>query len=215
MVVRVRHVYCLVLALMAMAPRYGAAQGYPGYPDTIMAPERAAARSVIARRRRRRRRPKSPTPAFWGAKSSSPNSIAAARCMPRTARPVRCCRHRCRRQNSFPRKAAARRSLMSCRRHKDLRSFPAWLIRYRTCRTVPNPFRIAPRAAASSPAFTTCRERRAVDISAAACSSRQRKPALILSSTAEPGHKSFSPSALSAVSTVLRWPCRSSASAST
>jgi len=43
MVVRVRHVYCLVLALMAMAPRCGAAQGYPGYPDTIMAPERASA----------------------------------------------------------------------------------------------------------------------------------------------------------------------------
>ncbi len=39
-----------------------------------------------------------------------------------------------------------------------------------------------------------------------------RKLALILSSAAEPGHSSFSPSALSGVSTVLRWPCRSSAS---
>ena len=37
----------------------------------------------------------------------------------------------------------------------------------------------------------------------------QRRLALSLSSAAEPGHSSCSPSALSGVSTVLRWPCRS------
>ena len=42
-----------------------------------------------------------------------------------------------------------------------------------------------------------------------------RKLALNLSSTAEPGHSSFSPSALSGASTVARWPCRSCASGAT
>jgi len=42
-----------------------------------------------------------------------------------------------------------------------------------------------------------------------------RKLALIFSSAAEPGHSSFSPSVLSGAATVLRWLCRSSASAST
>ena len=43
----------------------------------------------------------------------------------------------------------------------------------------------------------------------------QRSAALILSSAAAPGHSSASPSALSGVSTVLRWRCRSSGSGST
>ena len=43
----------------------------------------------------------------------------------------------------------------------------------------------------------------------------QRKLALNRSSVVEPGHSSFSPSALSGVSTVARWLCRSSGSSST
>ena len=43
----------------------------------------------------------------------------------------------------------------------------------------------------------------------------QRSAALIFSSAAEPGHSSFSLSVLSGAATVLRWLCRSSASAST
>ncbi len=39
MTVRIRYVCCLALALLAATPGHGAAQGYPGYPDTIMAPE--------------------------------------------------------------------------------------------------------------------------------------------------------------------------------
>jgi len=39
MTVRIRHLGCLTLALIAVAPGHGAAQGYPGYPYTIMAPE--------------------------------------------------------------------------------------------------------------------------------------------------------------------------------
>jgi|SRR5579862_661940 len=39
MTVRIRPVCYLALALVAVAPGHGAAQGYPGYPYTIMAPE--------------------------------------------------------------------------------------------------------------------------------------------------------------------------------
>ncbi len=42
-----------------------------------------------------------------------------------------------------------------------------------------------------------------------------RSEALNLSSAAAPGHRSLSPSALSGASTVLRWPCKSSASDAT
>ncbi len=44
MTVRIRYVCCLALALLAVTPGHGAAQGYPGYPDTIMAPEPGTAR---------------------------------------------------------------------------------------------------------------------------------------------------------------------------
>ena len=39
MTIRIQHAFCLALALAAVAPGPAAAQGYPGYPDTIMAPE--------------------------------------------------------------------------------------------------------------------------------------------------------------------------------
>ena len=37
---RIQQGICLALALLAAAPGYAVAQGYPGYPDTIMVPER-------------------------------------------------------------------------------------------------------------------------------------------------------------------------------
>ena len=39
MSIRIQHAFCLALALAIAAPGHAAAQGYPGYPDTIMAPE--------------------------------------------------------------------------------------------------------------------------------------------------------------------------------
>jgi hypothetical protein len=39
MAARIRHICYLALALIVLAPALAAAQGYPGYPDTIMAPE--------------------------------------------------------------------------------------------------------------------------------------------------------------------------------
>jgi hypothetical protein len=43
MTVRIRHFYCLVPALLIVAAGHAAAQGYDGYPYTIMAQERGAA----------------------------------------------------------------------------------------------------------------------------------------------------------------------------
>lgn len=39
MAIRIQHVFDLALAFLVVAPAYAVAQGYPGYPDTIMAPE--------------------------------------------------------------------------------------------------------------------------------------------------------------------------------
>jgi hypothetical protein len=39
MAIRLQHGVCLLLALLVTAPVYAVAQGYPGYPDTIMTPE--------------------------------------------------------------------------------------------------------------------------------------------------------------------------------
>jgi hypothetical protein len=39
MTIRIQHAFCLALALAMAAPGHSVAQGYPGYPDTIMAPE--------------------------------------------------------------------------------------------------------------------------------------------------------------------------------
>jgi hypothetical protein len=39
MTIRIQHAFYLALALAAAAPSHTSAQGYPGYPDTIMAPE--------------------------------------------------------------------------------------------------------------------------------------------------------------------------------
>jgi hypothetical protein len=43
MTIRFHHALCLALALAAAAPGHAVAQGYPGYPDTIMAPESGTA----------------------------------------------------------------------------------------------------------------------------------------------------------------------------
>lgn len=43
---RIQHGIWLALALVAAAPSYAVAQGYPGYPDTIMAPERGTPRGA-------------------------------------------------------------------------------------------------------------------------------------------------------------------------
>ena len=59
------------------------------------------------------------------------------------------------------------------------------------------------------------REAGRVDARGAAGWGAYRKLALNLSSTAEPGHSSFSPSELSGATTVERLPCRSSGSLST
>src|SRR5260370_42087908 len=62
----------------------------------------------------------------------------------------------------------------------------------------------------------TSTERRPSKLEGRLCPAMEdyRSPALILSSTAEPGHNSLSESALSGVSAVLRCLCRSSASRS-
>jgi hypothetical protein len=39
MTIRIQHAFYLALALAAAVPGHASAQGYPGYPDTIMAPE--------------------------------------------------------------------------------------------------------------------------------------------------------------------------------
>src|SRR5580704_6129873 len=39
MTIRIQRAFCLALVLASAAPGHAAAQGYPGYPDTIMAPE--------------------------------------------------------------------------------------------------------------------------------------------------------------------------------
>lgn len=43
MIIRIHLAFCLTLALALAALGHAAAQGYPGYPDTIMAPEPGAA----------------------------------------------------------------------------------------------------------------------------------------------------------------------------
>jgi hypothetical protein len=184
---------------------------------------------------RRRPRHSRITRACSVAKNSSANYTGVG-FTPRAALQGRCCRRRCRRRSSFRRRAAARSRCRLCSRSKARPGFPARRRSFPICRTEEKRFRTAPRAARFKQGCTRHCERseaiqhsscRALDCFAAPLgllamtrmmanrSACYRRLALTFSSAAEPGHSSFSPSALSGASTVFKWPCRSEASSST
>jgi hypothetical protein len=66
MAIRIQHVFYLALAFLVLTPHYAVAQGYPGYPDTIMVPERGTARHHTARDTARLAPPVHPHPSLLG-----------------------------------------------------------------------------------------------------------------------------------------------------
>jgi hypothetical protein len=79
MTVRIRPVCYLALALVVAAPGHGAAQGYPGYPYTIMAPEPGTALHHRPRAAVHKQEVKAPEPRSLATKKYPPQRFSVVR----------------------------------------------------------------------------------------------------------------------------------------